>query len=307
MWLKMHNRTLLSAIHNIYNKKNLNGTFIKVKGHSNIIGNDIADTQAKIGADAASIHHDRIIDIDFSFRFINSVANDLSYSLYWRGFVIDRNVRNFFKNANIIHNATDWAMNRHNRNVTLNATDGHLYWKCTWNFFHSLRKHCTSTKASHSFINTIKITQNGLPTIPFMQHYFPSAYANLLCLFCNQSSESIPHLNQCSHTNTIWKDIELECAATLADYAKQHWNLTLSLHHINSIFFNYQAPELLASKEATRTNYLHGIIDNCTWLNIKKASKSVAVASNLANKFLGILMTKWHSLLWSVRCNKMAL
>src|SRR6516162_392500 len=108
----MHNRSILRAIQDTYCLKHLNGSFVKIKSHSGNIGNEIADTQAKFGADSARINIDRIVDLDFGFGgFSNSLNNRVDYNLYWKGNLVDRHVRNFFKNSNIIRNMTGWAMN----------------------------------------------------------------------------------------------------------------------------------------------------------------------------------------------------
>jgi hypothetical protein len=68
------------------------------------------------------------------------------------------------------------------------------------------------------------------------------------------------------------------------------------------IFFNYHNIEWIATKEATRINYIHGIIDKSTWLKLKKTSKSSKVAEDLATKFLTTILDAWYSILWKKRC-----
>ena len=303
-WFKMNNRSILMAIRNTFYKKNLTGSFVKVKGHSNIEDNDIADSQAKLGAKLEYLDNRRIIVLDlgsFDRGYVEGVG-DLGYGIYWEKHLVDRHIRRFFRNVNMIYNATSWAMNQFNRSCTFNATDGHIYWRCTWNLFKSLRLQCTNTRAAGDLIQTFKITQNSLPTIQFMQHYFPSEYTNRLCLFCNQHSESISHLNKCIQTNNLWIEIEKTCGEKLRIYIKEKWNLTWPVQIIWEIFFDYHNSEWTATKEATRNNYVHGIMDKSTWLKLKKTSKSSKVAEDVAIKFLTTILNTWHSILWQKRC-----
>ena len=78
------------AIKNTYYKKNLMGIFVKVKGHSNIEGNDIADLQAKLGAELGYLDSQRVVVLDLDSidgSYVGGIG-DLGYKIHWEKYLL---------------------------------------------------------------------------------------------------------------------------------------------------------------------------------------------------------------------------
>ena len=74
-----------------------------------------------MGTEKVKEDKNRVVNLD------HRVDNFIEYSLYWKKYNIDRSIRNFITNRNIIYNSSSWSVNKNNIDKTSNASDGRFH------------------------------------------------------------------------------------------------------------------------------------------------------------------------------------
>ena len=114
-WFNINNRSLINDIVYIIKYKKLEIQLIKVKAHSGIKGNELADTIAKGGCFSSL----GTVDIDQ-----NNLGN-LRYCPSWNSLSIKSKIRKFVSKKNMLQQQALWSTNRDIRKYCYpaNATD----------------------------------------------------------------------------------------------------------------------------------------------------------------------------------------
>ena len=95
------NHILLHNISHITKCKFLSVDYVKVKGHSGLEGNDLADNLANTGRTRGQIFDSNI-----------SIFPEATYSPFWNGYSIETPIRKFIKDLNQTAHQAEWLINR---------------------------------------------------------------------------------------------------------------------------------------------------------------------------------------------------
>ena len=120
VWFRGNNVTLISSIIDMLDSKQISLELVKVKGHSDNIGNNIVDNIAKeAGYDG----------IDLSSNPVQ--LKNITYQLTWNNITVERSLRKFIRQLTETIHQTDWSLNRCVRNETCSLSS--IYeWDVTW-------------------------------------------------------------------------------------------------------------------------------------------------------------------------------
>ncbi len=108
----LNNRPLLNDITVLIKTKEIKLILVKVRGHSGIVGNELADELAKGGARG---------NMEFSEIDRNSLGN-LRFIPVWNSNSIEQKIRKFIKNVNSIRQQSLWSTNRNIRNYKFSGS-----------------------------------------------------------------------------------------------------------------------------------------------------------------------------------------
>ena len=99
-WLSANNRNLLNNIEFVTNFKSLQVVYVKVKAHSGIEGNELADSLANQGR------------LEPHFDANHSIFPKATFSPHWNGVSIEMSIRKFVKDLNQTLHQALWSINR---------------------------------------------------------------------------------------------------------------------------------------------------------------------------------------------------
>ncbi|PKC55690.1 RnaseH-domain-containing protein, partial [Rhizophagus irregularis] len=106
-WLKKTNNLIIIKIIMLIRKASINIKLVKIKGHSGIIGNDIADKLAKNGQYGNNLFKNNVDFID----------NILSYFPVFIDSPIEVNIRRFILKILATYEATEWSLLKNNQEL----------------------------------------------------------------------------------------------------------------------------------------------------------------------------------------------
>jgi exonuclease III len=204
-WFKTKNRSIIRQILDCCKAKNLSLFLHKVKGHSGIIENDLADEFAKKGLSRINV-----------LNIPETSYKDLKYVPKWKDKSIDNSLRSFVNITTAIAYETEWS-NLHNMvEVTNQSQDNNnlhnkLIWSNIWQILKKLQgKKCTSLKKSKALIFRIKCINDILPTKDICYQRNPKLYKSKKCIACFCADETMYHIAECEVYQKIWKNLEEE-------------------------------------------------------------------------------------------------
>jgi ribonuclease HI len=198
-WLKSTNSSILIAIKEAIQSKNLLFSLHKVKAHSGNLFNEKADKLAKEGAEANSPKE--IVEIS---------TKGLVYHPIWKNSPIESPLRSFIKKiTNTIYRA-EWTFFRgisdeiHRSRVV--AKD--------WKIFRALLRNLKKTQSktlneNHKRSFVIKCINRALPTLEKRHLQRPDLYSSALCIKCRQERETFEHLVCCPKDIEQWRKEEM--------------------------------------------------------------------------------------------------
>ncbi|CAB4389635.1 unnamed protein product [Rhizophagus irregularis] len=164
----------------------------KVKGHSEIKGNEEADRVVKNDTE-------RLTCITIN----DSQQKDLKYDIYWDGRV-DRHIRKFIDNIYESVLEVAWFFNRAHRTIFQDTTCV-IEEKVTWAL---LKKNtglnCTISTINDRFIKHLKLTNNLLPTLEIIKERRYDLYGDVKCRMCLEENENDDHIIYCQQLRDKW-------------------------------------------------------------------------------------------------------
>ena len=224
---KSPNSYIIEQINRVANLKSQTINYIKVKGHSGLEYNDVADGLAK-QATTYAILDESLITIPNFVTMHSTVQFQLLWNKqHWDG-QLWKNLTTFATLPQYADWATSSAISQWidndlrntvpiaisslvNDSVNVNrlySSPVYIRWDHTWNLFRSLRhlnRHGPSFSNFNSF--AIKILNNLLPTGDNLAKRHDQIYDNWMCLFCNSELETLDHLFTCPSLSQQWVEI----------------------------------------------------------------------------------------------------
>ena len=160
----------------------------KVKAHSGVEYNEVADKLAKDG-----ISHS-ICEPDIqSLSSVNAVG-------CWKTNQIEVPFRGFTKKIGTTKHTAEWRLLNRNLDSISNYKSQQISWEITWkttSLFYRERQ-ATSDKETRERAFNMKILNNELPTMERMFDRFPSIYKDNKCVRCTEKTESQMHVFTCT-------------------------------------------------------------------------------------------------------------
>jgi len=219
--LNSPNNLLLSKIITIIREQRINVRLTKVKAHTGIENNEVADRLAK---QAISEGRHR-----FSNRFI-SLDGIFNYFLAYEHLPIEYNTRKFVKLIFSAYNTEEWAQ-LHAFRDRISARD--TFWKTSWIMFNNLRGFkCNSLKKQIMWTFAAKIFTRSLPLGITLKIRHKSTYDSFVCPSCyNNEEETWDHFVDCSGYTTPWKTAFRDIKAAISKFVSKNTSLTEIQRH----------------------------------------------------------------------------
>jgi ribonuclease HI len=187
-WLKIKNWSIWSNIMEVIKKKNINLSLKKVKAHSGVRFNEVADQLAKEANQLTAI------------KWIFKGCKNIQTAIKWQGIIVEKAPREFIKEIVKTSNLCKWIEQKRNRRLLgeLVERQKKVAWKHFWLHLQIKGLH-TSFKESNKRSFRVKMLHNELPTLEKLTERKPHLYGhtNNKCRLCSQELETREHLFDC--------------------------------------------------------------------------------------------------------------
>ncbi len=288
-WFTINNRSLVNDIITLINKKNIDLELIKVKAHSGILGNEMADELAKRGSNSIETK----IDVD------SNRIGSLEFIPTWNNIPIEKKIRKFVSTSNIIHHQALWQTNRDIRDFKFG---GSFDTKSGFQQIDNIKGfNCNSWKKHSSWIRAIKLMNNLIPTLDILQDRYPDIITHTKCLFCNEKEESLLHLTLCNSLDNTWYSIINKSTKHIEQLVKNKLNDHISTESINR---DLKASRNNNGLSNTLSNLIRGFIPDSMMLSWKKKGYSNNKHISIFNHLIKSLQDHFYQDIWKLRCDK---
>jgi hypothetical protein len=264
----------------------------KVKGHSGIIENDLADEFAKKGLSRINV-----------LNIPETSYKDLKYIPKWKDQSIDNSLRSFVNITTAIAYETEWS-NLHNMvEVTNRSQDNNshnkLIWSNIWQILKKLQgRKCTSLKKSKALIFRIKCINDILPTKDICYQRNPKLYKSKKCVACFCADETLYHIAECEVYQKIWKNLEEEAIQLTRLEALSKLDIILN----ENIFREAILGKEQETRKLNRKMFMRGLSNNKQQNEIYSLIGSKKKASKVLICFMEHFWNCFHERLWKFRC-----
>ncbi|GBC02443.1 hypothetical protein RclHR1_04620010 [Rhizophagus clarus] len=195
---KTTNHCILFRINQIRIEKRINIEFVKVKGHSNVRGNDEADRLAVEGSSSNS---------QFNFN-IEHTSQEYRYIPTFEHIPIEPSLKKFIIQFLNTYNAMEWSLLQSNReHCHMNVRQ--IAWEITWGLLNQFRGfRCRSSREHHMFVFMVKLLHRCLPLGNVLLQRKRDIYSHYRCQNCSGNCvEDWDHLFECPGYDEAWKHI----------------------------------------------------------------------------------------------------
>jgi ribonuclease HI len=299
--LKQNNYIILSAIWDVVRIKKLDFQIFKVKGHSGCKWNDKADYLAKTGGLLASLDGNRIIDLQYLFRFNVS----LLFLPKWNNLEIDRNIRKFCELVSNTLEEVWWTCNAYWKDYFEQAvSQTSCDWNSKWRYIKSISHNaCQSFDTNNDLIHFIKCSNNLLPTIDNLRKR-SSLYDNVPCPSCLQMDESLQHILICDGTEDGFKQLEDYVTAKIKKYMEKITSKKMRIETVESTIFEYKDAAFPLLKERNRNELSRGLISSTIVKKLQRLT-SKKVTNGIVQRILRYFHKAFRKFVWIPRCKKL--
>ena len=278
----------MTTIVEVIKTKKLNTHFIKIKGHSGDIFNNLADLKAKEGSK--------------STKYLNPEAlymkgHKIRYT--WEGKLVEKPIRSFVKMVRRVLLKAEWTFlhNKHDKT--------HQERKSTqsWSMLHNILRGGTKQR-NHTFKSNAlqlfetKCINNMLPVFEKLNWRRPETYKTDKCVICKKEKENVEHLVSCETSLNLLRDLEEQVVeATLLELKKVESMETTKEEVLIMLGKGSQDKE-----SRRRERWIRGLITKEDFDELRPLFNS----NNQVKNFLDRLWKNWikevHERIWVARC-----
>jgi ribonuclease HI len=290
---KYANPSLLRAIKTLINTKKLEIQLIKVRGHSGIRGNELADNMAEEGISGILLRLDNINH--------NNLENKTEIN--WRGFRLERPLRNFLKNYHKTINHFEWMQNRAIRDSVGVDINREVNIMASWLSINAYNNtNCLSLSDNQHLIFLLKLLNNLLPTNSLLNERNPNH--NITCELCNLNTpETLEHILICDglvDEREITFTLTKEAIIDPLDNLKENMGITkLKLNEIHNFI-----DDLWDADYSIKLDYIKGFYSQHIVNDLNKIVRSESNAIAILTIFTNNLQITFRKIMWNGRCDK---
>ncbi|PKY58148.1 hypothetical protein RhiirA4_429498, partial [Rhizophagus irregularis] len=296
-WLKKTNNLIIIKIIMLIREASINIKLVKVKGHSGIIGNDIADKLAKKGQYGNNLFKNNVDFID----------NILSYFPVFIDKPIEVNIRRFILKILATGEATEWSLLKNNQELCYGDVN-QIDWKITWLIFHYCKGfNCTSMQTNYLWTFIEKLFHKILPLGSILALRKPKLYKEMKCVMNCNKKENWNHLFECQAYEVIWQKIlEITTEESIIICLKQKQIKCQGEDFIRNVLQDILGDTAKSKKfQKFQQLALEVKVETCLTTKLQKDFKiSLTEAQILMANILIRFILTFKELLWKPRCEQ---
>ena len=288
-WLKKNNTAILKAIRQTIETKDIKVIMHKIKAHSGIRENELADLEAKKGSDEPIATQVQLTQ-----------TRGAPFNILWRNIEIENPIRKFIKKINNCRFKSEWVLLGGEKD----KVHGDRMSRMCWKFFRRLvnesrKKQGNSIEENNRWIFMIKCINRLLPTLEKRHLFRPDLYKDSLCIRCKSKEESFEHLLECKADEESWINLEKEIIEKLEDLFKSNNIYSEQKNIILRTLFPEETEELRTRRQET----LRGFIPK----NLLEAFSAIGITRKKTKLILETYVREWLQSfkvkIWRTRCN----
>ncbi|CAB5101102.1 unnamed protein product [Rhizophagus irregularis] len=299
-WLKKTNNLIIIKIIMLIREASINLKLVKIKGHSGIIGNDIADKLAKKGRCGNNLFRNNV-------DFINNI---LSYFPVFIDKPIEVNIRRFILKILATGEATEWSLLKNNQELCYGDVN-QIDWKITWLIFHYCKGfHCNSMRINYLWTFIAKLFHKILPLGSILAIRKPKLYKEMKCIMKCNKKENWNHLFKCQIYEVAWQKIlEITTKESIIICLKQKQIRCQGEDFIRKVLQNILGITAKSEKfQKFQHLALEVKVETCLSIRLQKDFKiSLAKAQTLMANILIRFILAFKELIWKPRCEQVIL
>ncbi|KAF9944310.1 hypothetical protein BGZ70_004799, partial [Mortierella alpina] len=288
-----------------------------VRGHRHNQGNIMADAIATQAARTDTA----------PWRVDLSLQTDITHFAYFRGQLVETDLRQILKQQSVIRQHQAWTTQRHTKAAVADLED--VEWRSTLSMVHDRKPVHTffsNRKDTRRRTQCIKTMYGMLPTMNVMQARRPDLYSDCLCRVCGIEDEDNRHVWECDSLTEVHREIwqsaldKIDGWGTQATcaYNKTHpdsnvqWRCPSADANILGLSIIAGARSVLLGENESdiiddlkwRVSDLYRGITPCSLIQRWSGSFSTppAIARTVIHKFVSDLADQAHEKIWKPRC-----
>jgi len=289
--LKLKNRSILDKIYEVVQVKNLSLELCKVKAHSGIVWNELADSLAK---EAAHLEED--------WKWIPANPTRWNASLWWNGKHIDTCPRKFI--LRLTRRAVEGRCLLSSKSLAAeyNHNSDKLDWAYRWARLKELGEvRCRGMESSFKLILRIKGMFQLLPTLNELHARKPWLYKSPNCILCKEETkETMKHLFRCSFTENFWQETENTALSAAWAVLLDEASFLLSVWELSEILLSDSKEVRFKEREV----YLSGLVEREKIELFYKKGLSRKDTKTCIDAFLYVVQEGFYRVIWKERCNE---
>jgi ribonuclease HI len=284
-WLKRNNTSILKALKQIIETKNIRIKMHKVKAHNGVQGNELADSEAKKG-----IEEDKVVKVQ------TTQTKATAFSITWREIEIESPIRRFIKRLNNSIVKAEWVFIRGGNDSLHENRKDRMCWKSFKRLVNRHRKlRGNSLEGNSRWIFMLKCINRLLPILEKRYLFRPDLYEDSLCPRCKISEETFEHLLECTADKENWTKVKKEVVeklrknSVLKDLPNEQEEKTIS------ILFPREPKKLKLWRQETARGFIpKNLVKEIAAVGISKKKTKTIIESYIEDWLQGFQEEIWR-------------